>query len=185
MALNHRKLETERMAQFMAANACLSEMSPFAWDTTGGRRTELMSFDATGAELRVLAYTQTLESIQANPIREALKAILRTFGLTKTMLSDVCCVTRKTVYKWLDEGVTPNPKFQQRIFKLREAALNWQHEAYPYPKNHLHESIMMEQTLLDLLKEDPVDVKRILFAGQRLKLAELDETPGVIPDPFE
>jgi len=186
MALSHCKSETKRMARFMAASACLSGASPFAWDTTGGRHAEISSFDATGGQLRVLvnAHPQS-ESIQANPIGEALQVIRTTFGLTMKMLSKACGVTRKSVYKWQDEDVTPNRQHQQRIFKLREAALNWRREAYPHPKNHLYEPILREKTLLDLLNEDPVDVQRILFAGQRLKLAELDAAAEVIPDPFE
>jgi len=186
MAINQRKAETERVAQFMAASACLSEISPFAWDTTGGRHPENSGIDATGSQLRVLVHPQNYsQPVQAKPITEALEAIRTTFGLTMEMLSDACGVTRPLVYRWLAGDVTPKRQNQQRIFRLREAALNWQREAYPHPKNHLHEPIVSGKTLLDLLNEDPVDVQRILFAGQRLKLAELDATAKVIPDPFE
>jgi len=186
MAISQRKAESGRVAQFMAATACLSEISPFAWDTTGGPHPENSAIDATGGQLRVLAHLQYhSQSAQANPIIDALEVIRTTFGLTMEMLSDSCGVTRPLVYRWLAGDVTPKRQNQQRIFKLREAAMNWQREAYPYPKNHLHEPIMRAKTLLDLLNEDPVDVQRILFAGQRLKLAELDATAEVIPDPFE
>ena len=133
----------------------------------------------------VAAQLSELAEEQRSPISRALLQIETTFGLTRRLLAAVCGVTPKTVYNWLDENATPSAHHQQRIFKLREAALNWQREAYPHPKNHLHVLIMRGKTLLELLNEDPVDVQRILFAGQRLKLAELDETAEVIPDPFE
>lgn len=164
MALSHCKPQTKRMARFMAASACMSGVSPFTWDSTGGPHAEMPSFDATGCQLRVLVHTQTRsESTRANPITEALQSIRTTFGLTMEMLADACGVTRKAVYKWLDDGVVPNRQHQRRIFRLREAALNWRREAYPYPKSHLHEPIMRKKTLLDLLNEDPVDVERILL----------------------
>ena len=186
MAMKQCSLETKRVAQFVAASACLSLISPFAWDSTGGRHAEVSRIDATGGQFRVLAQRQTgNDSIQTKPITEALEVIRTTFGLTMEMLSDACSVTRPLVYRWLDGSVTPKRQNQQRIFKLREAALNWQREAYPHPKNHLHEPIMGGNTLLDMLNEDPVDIQKLLFAGQRLKLAELDEAGKVIPDPFE
>lgn len=135
--------------------------------------------------VNVAAQLSALAEEQRSPISRALLQIETTFGLTRRLLAAVCGVTPKTVYNWLDENPTPNADHQQRVFTLREAALNWEREAYPHPKSHLHEPVLGKQTLLDLLSEDPLDVQRILFAGQRLKLAELDEAVKVIPDPFE
>lgn len=171
--------------EFIFRQNLLTESLLYGIGTGGRGEWDCVVFTGGRDRAIVAAELSRLYDEPRTSIVKALLLIETTFGLTKKLLADVCGVTRRTVYKWLDKGVTPNPQFQKRIFKLREAALNWQNEAFPHPKEHLHEPIVSKRTLLDLLKEDPVDVQTILFAGQRLMLAELDESNEVIPDPFE
>lgn len=185
MAISHHNPETERTAHFIAATACLSKGSPFFWDTTGGHA-GISNFDATGGQPRMVIHASSVESsITVNPISESLETIQTAFGLNRIALAEICEVSRGALYKWINGKAAPTRQHQKRIFTLREAALNWVREAYPNPKSHLHEPIMAGETLLDLLKENPGNVQRILFAGQRLKLAELDNNIKTIPDPFE
>lgn len=118
----------------------------------------------------------------ATPIRAIVGRIEEAFGLQRDQLAEeILHCSRKTLYNWLD-GTKPRATATKRLYTVYRAALNWFAEGYPQPGVRLREPILGEQSLLDLLSAEPLDLEAIAFAGSRLALRTHPTEP--LADPF-
>lgn len=179
---NYRKFE--RTGSFIARNHLLAG-SLLKLDGTGGDP-DAWRMDATGfppftfVESRPAPARPTLD-----PIAPMVELIQSTFDLTVQELADACGLrTRKPVYDWKAGGVTPQKRHLQRLYRLREAALNWKADDFPNPGQARSLPLVGDQSLRDLLNSEPLDLEAVHFAGNRLQLEALNQTSRSIADPF-
>lgn len=148
-------------------------------------------FSESSGELRELSFFRSMmaEPLERKPgelhFRNMLETISRIMGLNKTQLAEACGLrTRKTLYSW-ETGAVPRKKSAQRIHLLYRAALDWRRSGFLHPEKVLHLPVVQGKSLLDLLREDPLDLEAIHFAGARLSM-EHSPAPGVLrTDLFE
>lgn len=109
--------------------------------------------------------------------------VCRTFNLTMKELADICDKTRKTLYDWRN-GSVPRDEAGRHLYALYRAAQNWMAAGNPTPqKPQLTEQPLVNgRTLYTLLREKPIDLDAVRFAGNRLALHALPEEP--LEDPF-
>ena len=157
-------------------------------DSTGGCL-EIFFSEASG-ELRELSFirsmlAEVLESKPGEPhFRNMLETIGRIMGLNKSQLAEACGLrTRKTLYSWAT-GAVPRKKSTQRIHLLYRAALDWRRSGFLHPEKVLNLPVLQGKSLLDLLREDPLDLEAIHFAGARLRMGLEGATGMVSNDPF-
>lgn len=176
--------EFERAGDFIARSHWLEE-SLLRLDGTGGDP-DAWRNDATG--FSPFTYGDPRPSPdrpKSDPIASMVASIQSTFDLTMQELADACGVsTRKSVHAWKAGEAMPRKAPLKRLYGLREAALNWQAEGFPNPGRARSVPIIGDQSLLDLLNADPLDLQAIHFAGNRLQLESLSQASKSIADPF-
>ncbi|MEX1198161.1 MAG: helix-turn-helix transcriptional regulator [Pseudohongiellaceae bacterium] len=156
-------------------------------DPTGGAPGPFFS-DITGGSLPLRTPSNPFAGLTALPARQhalsvprMLHTVSETFALNRSQLAEACGVTRRGLYDWL-EGVLPGRERMERIAGLYRAALDWKRSGFPNDVQPLLKSpVLGQQSLFDLLCEDPLPLDRIHFAGSRLQLRE---APEDLEDPF-
>ena len=125
--------------------------------------------------------TQTPESSQ-NKVDIALQEICSAFGLTKDELKQICKVqSRKTLYNWIDGKSTPRRENMKRIFDILITARAWLDSGFAGNTAWLHQPVIDEKSVFDLLNENEVNKELIIFAGTRLYMQS--PSKGPIADP--
>lgn len=114
-------------------------------------------------------------------LKVALGEIGNTFALTKEQLADCLLVTRKTIYNWLDGTSSPQQTNFSRLYEFKLLCKDWRYKNLAVDKLQLTEPVIDNKSLLDLLKEEKLDLERILFAGSRLGI---DHIAKPLLDPF-
>ena len=121
--------------------------------------------------------TQTHASPQ-NKAGIALHEICSAFGLTKDELTQICKVkSRKTLYNWLNGESIPGRKNMKRIFDILITARAWLDSGFAGNKAWLHQPVIDEKSVFDLLNENEVNKELIIFAGARLYMRSPSKGP--------
>ena len=143
---------------------------------SGGEVASLLLTTPSGASTQVHSEPQ-------NKLASAVNEICMAFGLTKEELAQVCKVqSRKTLYNWINGETKPRKSAMSRIFDLLVTARAWRSSGFAADKEKLHEPVLGDQSVLDLLNQPEIDKERILFAGSRLNL--LSPAIKELSDPF-
>ncbi|MGM0540544.1 MAG: hypothetical protein ACQEUB_13975 [Thermodesulfobacteriota bacterium] len=173
---------------FISNESAAMEFEELAMDSTGG--CPGIFFSDTSGGLRELSFFRSIsENMFANTsvsvdFQHLLETIGSVLGLNKSQLAEVCGLrTRKSLYAW-ESGTIPRKKSMQRIYLLYRAALDWRRSGFIYPGNALHLPILQGKTLYDLLREDPLDLEAIHFAGARLSMESDSGTGLIMTEPF-
>lgn len=143
---------------------------------SGGVVSSLLSITPSGANTQVHTAPQ-------NKLATSVNEICLAFGLTKEELAQVCNVqSRKTLYNWINGEAKPRKSAMSRIFDLLVAARAWQSSGFAADREQLHEPVLGNQSVFDLLKQPEIDKERILFTGSRLNM--LSPAKNELSDPF-
>lgn len=143
---------------------------------SGGVVTSLLSITPSGANTQVHVAPQ-------NKLATAVNEISLAFGLTKEELAQVCNVqSRKTLYNWINGEAKPRKSAMSRIFDLLVIARAWNGSGFTADREQLHEPVIGNQSVFDLLSQSEIDKERILFAGSRLNM--LSPAKDELSDPF-
>ncbi len=143
---------------------------------SGGVVTSLLSITPSGANTQVHAAPQ-------NKLATVVNEISLAFGLTKEELAQVCNVqSRKTLYNWINGEAKPRKSAMSRIFDLLVIARAWNSSGFTADREQLHEPVLGNQSVFDLLSQSEIDKERILFAGSRLNM--LSPVKDELSDPF-
>lgn len=143
---------------------------------SGGVVASLLSMTPSGANTQVHAAPQ-------NKLATAVNEICLAFGLTKEELARVCKVqSRKTLYNWINGEAKPRKSAMSRIFDLLVIARAWLSSGFTADQGQLHEPVLGNQSVFDLLSQPKIDKERILFAGSRLNMSS--PTKNELSDPF-
>ena len=123
------------------------------------------------------------QSKPGNNIEAAANEICQAFGLTREEFTKICKIkSRKTLYNWINGNTKPRRSTMRRMFDLWMAAKAWRSNGNSADPSLLHQPVVGNQSVFDMLNEDEIDEDRILFAGSSLFLFY---TPRqTIPDPF-
>jgi len=150
----------------------ISAFEELGMDSTGG--CPGMFFSETSGELRELSFFRAMEEYvfenktAGMQFRNMLESIGRIMGLNKSQLAAACGLrTRKALYAW-GTGAVPRKNSMKRLHLLYRAALDWERSGFMQPEKALHLPVVQGKSLFDLLKEDPLDLEAIHFAGARL-----------------
>ena len=112
-----------------------------------------------------------------------LIAIETCLGLTKEELAKVCKVqSRKTPYNWINGDATLRKSTMIRVFDVLVTARAWLSSGFTADREQLHQPVLGNQSVFDLLVQPEIDKERILFAGSRLNV--LAPENGELSDPF-
>lgn len=129
------------------------------------------------------------EGPEALTAREQIDRIQDVFSLTVTDLARVLGVSRPTLYAWLQEEVfTPrDPDVAERLRELYETAAAWDEQVSGQVGRFLKVPVIGDQSLLELLQQDPWDreaIERALSILQQ-KVTERLEARGAEHSPVE
>ncbi|MDE0488214.1 MAG: helix-turn-helix transcriptional regulator [Gammaproteobacteria bacterium] len=128
------------------------------------------------------ANTQVIQNSQ-NKFATAVNEICSAFGLTMEELAQVCHIqSRKTLYNWIKGEASPRKSTMRRMFDLLTVAQAWKHAGFSGDKALLHQPVIGDENLFDILNRQKIDKELVLFVGSRLNL--LSPTKGNISDPF-
>ncbi|RVU31744.1 helix-turn-helix domain-containing protein [Neptunomonas marina] len=143
---------------------------------SGGNVSSLFSVTPTGANTKIIKESH-------NNLASTVNDITAAFALTKEELADVLKVqSRKTLYNWIKGEVTPRKTAMQRVFNLMTLVKAWQHAGLELTKEQLHQPVVNNLSIFQLLIEAEIDKDLVLFAGSRLQL-QAQPTPA-LADPF-
>lgn len=123
-----------------------------------------------------------LEQGHLSRLEAAIHEIRSTFGLTKSSVADICQVTRKTLYNWIDGKSTPKKETMNRIYDLTMASRALTSSGIALSEEQLYTPVVDGKSIFNLLEEKEIDKDLISFAGSRLSLRE--PTNEVLTDPF-
>jgi DNA-binding transcriptional regulator YiaG len=100
------------------------------------------------------------------PMEQVLR-IQQSLSLTLSELALVLHVSRQTVYKWLRREVTPHALNLARIDEIFKSMKRWQIYSDQRPREHVRSLMAGNQSVVDLLSCDQVDIKKLdaAFAG--------------------
>jgi hypothetical protein len=115
-------------------------------------------------------------------IQNVIENVCDVFALSKGSLAELCDVTRKTVYNWIDKPDTLRSHSARRLFELNVAAIDWKQSGFKLDKVQLKAPVLGRESILSILNESPLNKERLLFAGSRLNILSL--TSDKISDPF-
>ncbi len=118
---------------------------------------------------------------QTNKLEDIMNSISSSFCLTKDQLADICKVSRKTLYNWIDGTSEPHKANLDRIFQLHIIDTEWKRAGFPQDKKNLSQLSVNGENLFDLLSATELDKELILFAGSRASLFIREDK---ISDPF-
>lgn len=143
---------------------------------SGGTAASLLNNTPSGTNTQIKKETQ-------HELANTIDEICLVFGLTKDELAQVCKIqSRKTLYNWLNGETTPRKSAMSRIFDLLVTSRAWINSGFPTGKNHLHKTVVGNQSVFDLLKQPEINKELILFAGSRLDLFFSEKNS--LSDPF-
>lgn len=143
---------------------------------SGGEFASRLFSTPSGASTKVHTESQ-------NKLASAVNEICLAFGLTKEELAQICKVqSRKTLYNWINGEARPRKSAMSRVFNLLVTARAWRSSGFAAYKEQLHEPVLDNQSVFDLLSQPEIDRERILFAGSRLNL--LAPAKKELSDPF-
>ncbi|MEO3357218.1 hypothetical protein [Acinetobacter haemolyticus] len=158
--------------------------SPVYYDSTGSLQINFdwlieqtrsgQNFQIVGKEFIADTLDESLE-VQRNALEEKLELIKSVFSMTEIEISQSIGVSRKTLFNWKQKKSAPNKKKAQNIFDLYLLAKNWKEAGFTTDSFELESPIIDDKSIKDLLKEDKIDSEKILFAGNRLNNAKVDE----------
>jgi len=131
---------------------------------------------------RIVDRQSVLSHLPEPPLLKVLNQIEKTFGLNRAELARVCGTTRKSVYAWADGNATPHARNLQRLFELQLLARDWREAGFPNERARVHEPILDDRSVFDLLCDKALDPAQVRFAGSRLTLAHMTSTQ--LSDPF-
>ena len=121
-------------------------------------------------------------NIQESKFCRTINYISTVFGLTKKELASVCGVSRKTLYNWIDGVSQPRKKTIKRVFDLFIIAQTWSQSGFTYDEKLLHQPILEETSLFDLLLAENLNQELVLFAGSKINLSSVELNQ--LEDPF-
>ena len=102
----------------------------------------------------------------------AVNEIRSAFGLTKTELAEVCqAQSRKILYDWINGETAPRKSTISRIYDLLITARSWISSGFTADQELLHQPVIDNQSVFDLLKKSDIDKELINFAGSRLHMS--------------
>ncbi len=124
------------------------------------------------------------EKQRPDGLPDILEEIRTTFGLSQSELAEALGLTRKALYDW-QKGATPRRKSAERLRQLHRAAMDWKRSGFPVPGRHqLHMTVVRDSSLLGLLRDEPLDLEAIHFAGARMAMRGNFEQESSLADPF-
>jgi transcriptional regulator with XRE-family HTH domain len=98
---------------------------------------------------------------EALTLAEQVLTIQQTLSLTLSELSSVLKVSRPTVYKWLRKEATPHAQNVARIGEVFKAMKRWRTYSDERPREHVRSPMVEDQSVVDLLSSDQVDVNKL------------------------
>jgi hypothetical protein len=143
---------------------------------SGGTVTQSFKHSITGAPILVAFDLPRRLQIIVQLIRSVFELTMEEFGSTCHAQS------RKTPYNWVNGSSNPHKDALKRIYDLQLAALAWKDAGFFCDSQILHAPALNGKSLFDLLKQDKVNIDKVLFLGGRLNM--LYEKQVSISDPF-
>ena len=102
---------------------------------------------------------------------DAIDKIQCTFGLTIKELVTVCqSKSLKVLYSWKIGKSKPNELLLKRLFDLVMLAIDWEYRGYSHVRLNIHQPVIDELSIYDLLNQSEIDKGLVLFACSRLHL---------------
>lgn len=149
---------------------------------SGGECTYNLSAVPTGVEIRYTAE-------KTRPIADAISEISKTFGLDKTGVAEICHVSRKTIYNWINHGKSGVSKRNwlrksntRRVFDILVAAKACSDRGVFFDKVDIENPLLNGKSLKFVLSQDKIDLEQVIFIGTQLKMIHSFE--NTIPNPF-
>lgn len=143
---------------------------------SGGSVSSLFSASPTGTNTKIIKESQ-------NSLAAAVDDIGSTFALTKDELAQVLQIqSRKTLYNWINGEATPRKSAMKRVFRFVTLVKAWRHAGLELDKERLHQPVINNLSIYELLSKPEVDPDLILFAGSRLHLQA--QPASSLADPF-
>lgn len=99
---------------------------------------------------------------------EQVVAIQQTLSLTLSDLASVLRVSRPTVYKWLRTDATLHAQNIARISEVFKAAKRWRAASDGRPREFVRTPMFGEQSVVDLLSMDQIDINKLDAAFARI-----------------
>ncbi|CAH7182151.1 conserved hypothetical protein [Vibrio chagasii] len=114
-----------------------------------------------------------------------VSTVKSTFSLTDEQLASVLQSTRKTVHNWATGSSRPNKTKAQRVLELHDIAKMWNSRGYSVDKDLLSWADGGDDlSLLDLLSQQELDKKLVMFQGSSMFMSDLAEDIDDLEDPF-
>ena len=118
--------------------------------------------------LKISSATVVTTDVEKYP--EHIESVKNIFKLSDEELAKAFKVTRKTLYNWKTKGSeSHSAKTRKRIFDLYVLSKDWTNLNIPNQKLELEKPVLENKSIKDLIFEDSIDCKMILFAANRLK----------------
>lgn len=124
---------------------------------------------------------QNIHSKHLSLLNKNLRFVNDTFKLTDNELATLCKVTRKTIHNWKNDNLKMHSKNSSRLFNLVIASKNWIENGYQLTKNELHNKVISNKSVFDILSESPINLNILNMAGQRLAFSQ---KPKELDNPF-
>jgi hypothetical protein len=151
----------------------------YAYLGTGSSNWYVFFHDISGSAVEIKAQPIQKESASIESIQ---KFIADTWGLSMERLADCCMTTRRSLYNWRS-NINPRDYSAVRLFTLYRMAKDWREAGSPSPSSHIHEKLLGDKSLYELLLEDEIDVDAIAFIRSRLDMVSMK---GItLTDPFK
>src|SRR5436853_1514686 len=137
---------------------------------------------ATGATQNYSCVIESTPSAAAKVRVARLTAIQAAFGFPAVTLAEILKVSRPALYKWLDaeQDTTLRPENQRRLALIEMLAAKWRARSNAPLSSVAHEPVAQGRTVLDFLKDEPMDENSVKAAFERLvkKIPERPRTPS-------
>jgi len=106
-------------------------------------------------------------------LNKIIMEVTNIFTLSDHELCAIIGIAKPTLIRWKRGGSQPSNPKRERLFRLREIALNWERSGYIPVTPPLHDIVLPSppRSLFQLLKS--LDKEAILFVGNRLELQQL------------
>ena len=151
----------------------------YAYIGSGSSNWHAFFNDISGSAVKIV--TQSAEN-KSVPLESIQRFTADTWSVSMDRLADYCMTTRRSLYNWRD-NINPRDYAAERLFTLYRIAKDWQEAGSPSPNQRIHEKLLGDKSLHDLLLEEKLDIEAIAFIRSRLDLAAVIDTP--IADPFK
>lgn len=148
----------------------------YLYQGSGGTVTSLSCISVTGINTHV-------HTTVSNTLASSVEEICSAFSLTKEELATACKIqSRKTLYNWINGEAQPRKSAMNRMYDLLIIARAWCNSGFKATHPQIHQPIIDNKSIFDLLCETNIDHELILFSGTRINM--LFSNQEKLADPF-